>query len=191
MQSLERNGPTVRTPLVTHASGCGSFFKIRIQSEQFAGKSIPGSSRLPLPDIHAHFILNIPRFGRVCLRSFFPFSVNPSVCSAAPAGEPAACRPRPAHSRIYRGNSKAFKVITKSRRCIARRVLLPRLPCGMRLWSMNVLMRWDKSIGKIWEARACVCMLHTNHNSHSLLKQHGGISVEGVAQNNSFIHQVD
>jgi hypothetical protein len=56
--------------LVTHASGCGSFFKIRIQSEQFVGKSIPGSSRLPLPDIHAHFILNIPRFGRVAALLF-------------------------------------------------------------------------------------------------------------------------
>ena len=178
-------------PLVTHASGCGSFFKIRIQSEQFVGKSIPGSSRLPLPDIHAHFILNIPHVGRVQQYPCFPVTVNHSVCSAAPCGEPAACRPRPAPSRIRCGNSKALHVITKSRRCIARRVLLLRLPCVMRSWSMNVLMRWDKSIGKIWEARACVCMLHTIYNSHSLLRQHGGKRVEDAAQNNSFIHQVD
>jgi hypothetical protein len=119
--------------LVTRISGCGSFFKIRIQSEQFVGKSIPGSSRLPLADIHTHCILNIARFGRVWLPSFFAVCVKPSVCSAAPAGERAAFRPRPAHSRIYCGNSKAFQVTTKPPGCIARRVLLRLLPCRMRL----------------------------------------------------------
>jgi hypothetical protein len=48
-----------------------------MQSKLFVCISIPGSSRLPLPDIHAHCILNnIPHYGRVQRYSCFPVTVN-------------------------------------------------------------------------------------------------------------------
>ena len=97
--------------LVTHASGCGSFFKMRMQSEQFQINSRFFHSSDCRHSRASHFE-HSALWARVA--ALFSCLCKPECCcSAAPACDRAAFHPRPAHARIHCGNSKALQIITK------------------------------------------------------------------------------